>query len=161
MHAKQPRNAAAGFTLVELMIVVVIIAVLAAIAIPSYNHYIQRSRRSDALAALSKDQGILERCYAQTFDYSKVTVATSGCGALSKTTPTPSPSSYYGVTVAFASTAATAQTTYTLTAVPAAGSPQTNDKQCASFGVTNANVRSATDSSGSSGAAQTAECWRQ
>jgi type IV pilus assembly protein PilE len=150
-----------GFTLIELMIVVVIIAILASIAIPSYNHYIQRSRRSDALAALSQDQSILERCYAQNFDYKKVTVAGSGCGSLSQSTPTLSPSKYYGVTVAFASTSATAQSSYTLTAVPATGSPQLKDTQCASFGVTNANVRSATDSSGNSGAAQTAECWRQ
>ena len=49
-----------GFTLIELMIVVVIVAILASIAWPSYQAYIQRSRRSDAqslmLAISSKEQ---------------------------------------------------------------------------------------------------------
>lgn len=158
MHAKQPSKRIAGFTLIELMIVVVVVAILAAIALPSYNRYVLRGRRADALAALSADQGILERCYAQTFDYKKVTVAGSGCGSLSETTPTLSPNKYYGVTVAFASTSATAQTSYSLTAVPAPGSPQAKDAQCASFTVTSTNVRSAADSGGTE---QNAECWRQ
>lgn len=41
-----------GVTLIEVMIVVVIVGILAAVAIPAYNDYITRSRRSDAFTAL-------------------------------------------------------------------------------------------------------------
>lgn len=52
-----------GFTLIELMIVVVIIGILAAIAFPSYQDSVERSRRSDAQAALTAFSAAMERYY--------------------------------------------------------------------------------------------------
>ena len=46
------RNMSGGFTLIELMIVVTIIAIISAIAVPSYNNYVLRAKRSEGRAAL-------------------------------------------------------------------------------------------------------------
>jgi type IV pilus assembly protein PilE len=50
-----------GFTLIELMITVAVIAILAAIALPQYNEYIQRSHRANARAALLQANQWMER----------------------------------------------------------------------------------------------------
>ncbi|MFE8035039.1 type IV pilin protein [Thiohalocapsa marina] len=46
--AAKPRRASHGFTLIELMIVVVVIGVLTAIAFPSYKNYVKRAKKADA-----------------------------------------------------------------------------------------------------------------
>lgn len=56
-----------GFTLVELMIVVVIVSILAAIAIPSYQSFVLESKRSEGTAALSRMMDMQERYYTNQF----------------------------------------------------------------------------------------------
>lgn len=53
-----------GFTLIEVMVVVAIVGILSAIALPSYRSYIERGDRASARAALLEAQQFMERFYA-------------------------------------------------------------------------------------------------
>jgi type IV pilus assembly protein PilE len=59
----------AGFTLIEVMITVAIVAILSAIALPSYSAYVQRSRVPPALDALTSVATRLEQRYQDTGSY--------------------------------------------------------------------------------------------
>ncbi len=58
-----------GFTLVELMIAVAILAIVAAVAMPIYNQYTQRTYRSEAMADLLNCAQAMERFAAENFSY--------------------------------------------------------------------------------------------
>ncbi|WP_338355723.1 type IV pilin protein [uncultured Marinobacter sp.] len=60
-----------GFTLIELMIVVAIIGILAAIVYPSYQSYVEKTRRGQAQADLLELVQLMERRYSNGFDYRK------------------------------------------------------------------------------------------
>ena len=64
MDARRSPARIAGFTLVELMIVVAVVGVLTAIALPSYTSYIARARRADARAQLLQVAQFMQRFYA-------------------------------------------------------------------------------------------------
>ncbi|WP_265661048.1 type IV pilin protein [Stutzerimonas stutzeri] len=58
-----------GFTLIEVMIVVAIVGILAAIAYPSYQEYVMRSNRSEGMAMLNDAAARQERYFAQSNTY--------------------------------------------------------------------------------------------
>lgn len=58
-----------GFTLIELMVVVVIVAIFAAIALPSYQEYIRRSAAAQAQQEIQRIATLLERHKARQFNY--------------------------------------------------------------------------------------------
>ena len=78
------RKTAAGFTLIELMVVVAIVAILAAIAIPSYTSYTTRSKLTEAYNSLSAYRVLQEQFFQDNRTYSG-TGTTSGCGATAPT----------------------------------------------------------------------------
>jgi len=59
-----------GFTLIEMMIVVAVIAILASFAIPAYNEQVRKGRRADAMAAMNETAQALERFYTLNNTYS-------------------------------------------------------------------------------------------
>ncbi len=133
-----------GFTLIELMMAVAVIAILVAIAYPNYIEYTRRARRADATGSLMQTAQQMERCLT-VFN----TFANPPCQVLNTV---PSSDGHYSIAV----TARTA-TTYTLTATPVAGGAQASDTKCTSFGLNQLQQRSA---NGSTASAEITKCWR-
>ncbi len=120
------RNDENGFTLIELMIVVAVIAVLSAIAYPSYQEYVMRSRRADAQSLLNEAAARQERWRAQNGGYMTGATATD-IAKLKLSRVDRSENGYYTIGIAVVAN----DGGYTLTATRAG--PQTSDKRCGDF----------------------------
>ncbi len=78
MIKQNKRTLSSGFTLIELMIALAIIAILTAIAYPSYQDSVQRARRADAQGDLIQYAAFAERIFTETNSYATATEAASG-----------------------------------------------------------------------------------
>jgi len=159
---RAPRHRHRGFTLVELIVAMVILATLAAIAIPSYNQYVLKSHRTEAKAALMDAASLEERFFSTTNLYTNNPIQL-GYGVAA--TPVPVGTGYYIISIInsnppVAPTAAVPGGTpanFLITAVPAPGSMQVNDTACASFSIDSTGKQIALNSGGID---NTANCWQ-
>ncbi|MDM0106018.1 type IV pilin protein [Variovorax sp. J22R24] len=75
LNAARRRHRLSGFTLIEVMIVVVIIGILAAVALPAYSDYVKRGRLTDAVGKLSDMQAKLEQLFQDRRSYADACAA--------------------------------------------------------------------------------------
>lgn len=134
-----------GFTLIELMIVVVIVAILAAVAFPSYQRYIQKTQRVDARETLMRMATIQERFFFQNSRY------TTNLDDLGGDT---SPEGWYTISISdIDDCTATVCNSYTLTATPVSPGPQSGDVRCTSLSIDETLAQTATGSDADN-------CWQ-
>jgi len=126
----------AGVTLIELMITVLIVAILGAIAYPSYRAQVMKSHRAEGKSELMQTAQRLERCY---------TAANTYAGCANVTFPTNTPSGYYQITAPTQS-----DTQYRLNAVPQG--PQAGDTTCGTLTLNEMGVKG-------SASTDPAVCW--
>ena len=142
------RNRMKGVTLIELMIVIVVVAILASIAVPSYRSYVMRTHRVEAKTALLNLAAAQEKFYLSNNTYASnaqlTTAPPNGLG-LSATTE----NGWYTIVIADPANAAGFSATATAQGAQAA------DTACASFTINQRGQKTATKSGG----ADSTVCW--
>jgi len=126
-------NTENGFTLVELMIVIAILGILAAIAVPAYQDSVRKSRRSDAQGALTSFANAMERHFTTTSSYTGAGTTAGNTGAqtiFSTQSPIDGSNKYYDLTIEAADA-----TTFTLRATAINGQADDGNMELTSTGV--------------------------
>lgn len=145
VHSRQVR----GFTLIELLVVITIVAILGALAYPSYTNSVAKGRRADAQKALLEASQFMQRYYVANNSYADSAAKPPTLpGSLAKTSGS-SGNVIYTLTVTDAD-----QVGYKIKAVPDGSGPMSKD-ECGSFVLESSGKRSLEDSKKATG-----DCWR-
>jgi type IV pilus assembly protein PilE len=132
-----------GFTLIELMIVVAIVALIIAFGYPSYRNHIIKSHRAEGMGELLDLADRLERFYSDQGTYAGATLG----NAATDLRPVATERGHYNLAI-------TAQDAVSFTVTAAPQGNQANDTECATFGLTSLGVKTVT------GTVSTEKCWK-
>ena len=113
MMFRNTKRSKLGFSLIELLIAIAIVAILAAVAVPSYQSQVRESRRMDAAGVLMQARQAMERYYSNNFTY----VGAAAGATFSAQSPIDGGNIYYVIDFA----AGPAAATYTISATPQGG----------------------------------------
>jgi len=133
-----------GFSLTELVIVVAVVAILTALAVPSYQSFMMKSRRTEAKDLLYTAAQRLQQYYTANNVY------TTSAADLS--VPTTSSNGYYTLAIAAGSTGSI-NTSYAVTATPVSGTSQAGDSACGTYTLNSLGTKTV------SGSQTTPPCW--
>jgi type IV pilus assembly protein PilE len=133
-----------GFTLIELLITVAVVAILSAIAYPSYINSVRKSHRTDAKTALTRAAQSMERYMTEKGSYTGASIGSGTTATISST----SENGYYTLSFAAGSPAAT---TFTIQAAPTGSQAGDN---CGTFTIDEAGTRGVTG-----GTVSSSDCW--
>lgn len=137
-----------GFTLIEVMLTAVIVALLAAIAVPTFIDQVRSSRRADAFDAVARVHLAQERHRSQNLRYAE-TLDTLRL-------PSHSAAGYYALELSGVSAQG-----FTLAATPAPGGRQAGDRECAQLLLRVSRGEQARSARSQAGADTTSRCWPQ
>jgi len=135
-----------GFSLIELMIVVAILAIIVAFAYPAYNDFVLDGRRAEGKAALTETAHRLERCFSAVGAYDNASCNTTNLGGANIANATATESGFYNVNAS-----ARTATTFTLQAVPQG--IQATDTECGTLTLDHAGTE------GITGTGSVNDCW--
>jgi type IV pilus assembly protein PilE len=149
LNANRKFRLTGGFTLIELMVVVAVVAILSSIAVSTYRAYILRTNRTEARMALLATQVAQEKYYLQNNQYAPdiATVMAAPPAGLGINLGAGGVTLGGNYTISFAAVAAN---TYTLQAV-AKGTQTKDTAACLTFTINEQGLRTPADSTG---------CWR-
>lgn len=158
-HAHRPaRPGARGFTLIEVMITVVIVAVLSTLAYPSYKEAIRKSKRAEARAVLTEAAQFMQRFYSQNDRYDAINDGTPSPAAVAlpaalQTVPRNASAGKQDYDVFLKASSLTPRS-FVLVATPRSGGSMAGDK-CGSFKVSQVGRRSVEGAT-----VDVTQCWR-